>query len=206
MDDESYYTILGLRPDSSRTAIKQAYKRLVRTCHPDLHPGDPAAERRFKQICRAATVLSDPIQRAAYDRSTGLADDRPDLALRHWETAGYAATAELQVTPAEAAAGVTKTLLFHAADGRPYRLLIPVPPGATAGQRLRLPGKGGPARTGSSRGDLIVIVRIREYATPEFARSIPPTQRRALLLALLSCALVGAALLAVILVQRTLAL
>lgn len=63
-----YYEILGVKRDASEKEIKQAYRRLARRYHPDVNPGDMAAEERFKNINRAYEVLSDPQKRAKYDR------------------------------------------------------------------------------------------------------------------------------------------
>lgn len=173
MGDENYYAMLGLHPDADRAAVRAAYRRLARACHPDLHPHDPQAAARFRQLSQAVAVLSDPAQRAAYDRMAGfVAPAESRLTRTHWEAFGYEATADLAVSPAEAAAGTTKVLTFYAADGRPYVLQVPVPPGAIPGQRLRIPGAGGPARTGVLRGDLIVIVRV---VAPETANGSPGT-------------------------------
>ena len=63
-----YYATLGVARKATDQDIRRAYRRLARTCHPDLHPNDPAAEARFKQISEAYEVLSDPQKRQKYDR------------------------------------------------------------------------------------------------------------------------------------------
>jgi molecular chaperone DnaJ len=65
---KDYYGILGLKRDASQKEIKQAYRRLARKHHPDVNPGDRAAEERFKEVNRAFEVLSDAEKRAKYDR------------------------------------------------------------------------------------------------------------------------------------------
>ncbi len=62
------YEILGLPRDADKEAIRKAYRRLAKDSHPDLHPGDDAAEERFKRLGLANALLSDPEQRARYDR------------------------------------------------------------------------------------------------------------------------------------------
>ena len=66
MPDDPYKT-LGLTKQASADDIKQAYRKLVRTSHPDLHPDDPAAEARFKAIASAHDLLKDPATRARFD-------------------------------------------------------------------------------------------------------------------------------------------
>ena len=64
----SYYQVLGIGKSASDKDIKAAFRRLARRHHPDLNPGDEAAEREFKKINEAYEVLSDPESRNRYDR------------------------------------------------------------------------------------------------------------------------------------------
>ena len=67
-DSRDYYKILQVKKNATKEEIKEAYRRLARDYHPDLHPGKPAAEARFKEICQAYEVLSDSVQRSQYDK------------------------------------------------------------------------------------------------------------------------------------------
>ena len=65
---KDYYAILGVSRDATQEEIKQAYRRLVKEWHPDLHPENrKEAEERFKEIQEAYEVLSDPEKRRQYD-------------------------------------------------------------------------------------------------------------------------------------------
>ncbi|MBD2777226.1 DnaJ C-terminal domain-containing protein [Iningainema tapete] len=63
-----YYEILGVAKDASNEDIKKNYRRLARQYHPDLNPGNKAAEEKFKDIGEAYEVLSDTSKRAQYDQ------------------------------------------------------------------------------------------------------------------------------------------
>ncbi|MPY95118.1 MAG: molecular chaperone DnaJ [Acidimicrobiia bacterium] len=63
-----HYALLGVSRDASPDDIKKAYRRLARQHHPDVNPGEPGAETRFREITIAYEVLSDPQRRARYDR------------------------------------------------------------------------------------------------------------------------------------------
>jgi DnaJ-class molecular chaperone len=62
------YEVLGVKPDASPDDIRKAYRRLAKQLHPDLNPGKPEAEARFKTVTAAYDLLSDADKRARYDR------------------------------------------------------------------------------------------------------------------------------------------
>ena len=67
MDFKDYYATLGVSKTASEKEIKQAFRKLARKYHPDVNPGDKAAEARFKEINEANEVLGDPEKRKKYD-------------------------------------------------------------------------------------------------------------------------------------------
>ena len=62
------YEVLGVKRDASQKEIQKAYRRLAKKLHPDLNPGNAAAEKQFKEVAAAYPLLSDPEQRARFDR------------------------------------------------------------------------------------------------------------------------------------------
>ena len=74
---KDYYATLGVGRDATEKEIKAAYRRLARKHHPDVNPGDKAAEDMFKEISEAYEVLSDKDKRAKYDQFG-----------QYWEQAG----------------------------------------------------------------------------------------------------------------------
>ncbi len=67
MEFKDYYAALGVNKGSTEKEIKQAFRKLARKHHPDVNPGDKAAESRFKEINEAYEVLGDPPKRKKYD-------------------------------------------------------------------------------------------------------------------------------------------
>ena len=67
MEFKDYYATLGVTKGSTEKEIKQAFRKLARKHHPDVNPGDKAAESKFKEINEAYEVLGDTAKRKKYD-------------------------------------------------------------------------------------------------------------------------------------------
>jgi molecular chaperone DnaJ len=65
---QDYYELLGVPRKANVKDIRAAFRKLARKYHPDLNPGDKAAEEKFKQIQEAYDVLSDSKKRQMYDQ------------------------------------------------------------------------------------------------------------------------------------------
>ncbi|WP_299490898.1 J domain-containing protein [Acaryochloris sp. IP29b_bin.137] len=83
----NYYDILKVPKDASTEEIKRSYRKLARQYHPDLNPGDKAAEEQFKIIGEAYDVLSDAEKRSQYDQFG-----------QYWQQQGFQKTSRPQAT------------------------------------------------------------------------------------------------------------
>src|SRR3569833_1914583 len=70
---KTLYDVLGALPDDDAEELRSAFRKAVKSTHPDINPGDADAALRFRQIIRANDILSDQDQRAAYDHLLTLA-------------------------------------------------------------------------------------------------------------------------------------
>lgn len=68
MEYKDYYKILGVSRNVDEKELKKAFRKLAQQYHPDKNPGDKEAERKFKEINEAYTILSDPEKRQKYDQ------------------------------------------------------------------------------------------------------------------------------------------
>ncbi len=80
MDFKDYYASLGVSPEADEKTIKKAYQKLAKKYHPDVNPGDKAAEEKFKEATEAYQAISDPEKRRKYDEL------RQDY--QQWQTRG----------------------------------------------------------------------------------------------------------------------
>lgn len=61
------YEVLGVASTATSTDIQKAYRKLAKKLHPDLNPGDKAAEEKFKEVAGAYDLLSDEAKRKRFD-------------------------------------------------------------------------------------------------------------------------------------------
>ena len=84
MAAENYYEVLGLRRGASDEEVKQAFRELAKTLHPDRNPNDPDAERRFKLVNTAYEALKDASRRKAYDEWLAFARKHDRSRIAQW--------------------------------------------------------------------------------------------------------------------------
>ncbi|WP_298259039.1 J domain-containing protein [Bradyrhizobium sp.] len=80
---DTLYDLLGALPHDDAESLRTAFRRAVKSAHPDLRPDDPDAGTRFRQIVRANEILLDKDQRAVYDHLLVLAQQEKDPAAAH---------------------------------------------------------------------------------------------------------------------------
>jgi molecular chaperone DnaJ len=74
---KDYYATLGVDRKAKPEQIRKAYRHLARKYHPDVNPGNKAAEEKFKEIQGAYEVLSDEKKRQIYDQYGFYSDNIP---------------------------------------------------------------------------------------------------------------------------------
>ena len=162
--DTDYYGLLDVDVSASAEAVKQAYRRVARACHPDRDPTE-GAEERFKRVQQAYTVLSDPTLRQAYDRERldpfsllGGGASPPNARVGRADV-----EAQVRLTFDQALRGGTTEVRVPGGDA--VRLGVPV--GVRSGLTVRVRGWGRTTATGE-RGDLYVTFRVDP--SPQFRR------------------------------------
>lgn len=192
------YQELGLARDASDDEIGRAFRKLAARYHPDRHPGDRAAEEKFKRIAEAYRVLHDPKARAAYDQGgdeevrvqTGFRGfDSSEDVLSHFgdllgglfgggirrrafrdAMPGFMVEEEPAQTDREVVVDMATATLGGTVD-------VPLPSGRTAEMRLppgTQPGQGFRLAGQGVEGDFLVRVRV------ELPRTLTAEQRRLL--------------------------
>ena len=109
---KDYYEILGVKKSASADDIRKAFRKLARKYHPDVNPGDKAAEEKFKTLSEANEVLSDPKKRKVYDQ-VGFYSDNIDAATAEaYARAGGGAAGPGQGFPGAPAGGAPQGTNF----------------------------------------------------------------------------------------------
>jgi DnaJ-class molecular chaperone len=156
------YAVLGLAPGADFAAVKVAYRRLAKACHPDVAPNDPAAAARFQEIRRAYDVLNRRLVRAVVHRprtrEEAARDERARVRVKAPRRGGDRA-ARLDVSLEEIAQGAERRV--ELAPG--VVVIAKIPAGAEPGSTLRFTGLGLPGRNGGPTGDGLVTLRLRPH-------------------------------------------
>src|SRR3954452_9107767 len=87
-EKKDYYGALGVKKSASADEIRKAFRKLARKHHPDVNPGDKAAEEKFKIISEANDVLSAPKKRKVYDQLGFYSDNIDPTAAEAYANAG----------------------------------------------------------------------------------------------------------------------
>ena len=177
--DKNFYAILGVPQNASTDDIKKAYKKLARENHPDLNPGDPEAEKKFKEVSEANAVIGDERKRQEYDQMRAMGasgfggfssqgftvDDFGDIFENLGDIFGFGGRRKgqtyqtnINISFLEAASGIEVVLPLESDS-----LKIKVPAGLDNGSVIRLRGRGGPGAAGAPDGDLLVQVSVEPH-------------------------------------------
>jgi len=77
------YEVLGVKPNAGEAEIRKAFRKLAKQYHPDLNPGNQAAESKFKDVNAAYDLLSDAAKRGRFDRGEIDAEGHETFAHAH---------------------------------------------------------------------------------------------------------------------------
>ncbi len=229
-DFKDYYAILGVTKSASAEDIKRTYRKLARQYHPDMNPGDAAAEARFKEVSEAYEVLSDADKRQKYDQfgqywkqaggtggwGSGSSVDFDGFEFGRYgsfdefinellgrfggptpggrsqtysyrtrsgrspDFGGFGGSTDFGGFGDPAAAGqdlesslaLSFSEAFHGVQQRLSLgneiIDVRIPPGAKAGSRIRVRGKGQPSPYTQQRGDLYLTVELQSHPFFQF--------------------------------------
>lgn len=187
------YETLGVKRDARIADIRKAYRKLARKHHPDVNPGNKAAEESFKAISTAYEVLSDDKKRAAYDEfgeaslqggfDAARARDYARWQRRRERSSRFDDAGPIEFDFSELfnrQRGPSRGPDVHAAvqmdlrqavEGAEVSLGVPeqgtvrvrIPPGADNGSVIRLSGRGAPGARGGPPGDLVIETEVRPH-------------------------------------------
>ena len=188
--EKDFYKILGVSKDVSDADLKKTYRKLAKDNHPDLHPGDAAAEARFKDISEAYDVLSDAEQRREYDairamgggarfqaggQGAGFEDVFSNLfgggGFQGGGFPGFGGFGGFGPQRGQDLSTTASINFIDSVNGTTVKLnlrnesvSVKVPAGIQDGQKLKVKGKGQPSPNGGPAGDLVVSIKVKPHA------------------------------------------
>ena len=188
--EKDFYKILGVSKDVSDADLKKAYRKLAKDNHPDLHPGDAAAEARFKDISEAYDVLSDAEQRREYDairamgggarfqaggQGAGFEDVFSNLfgggGFQGGGFPGFGGFGGFGPQRGQDLSTTASINFIDSVNGTTVKLnlrnesvSVKVPAGIQDCQKLKVKGKGQPSPNGGPAGDLVVTIKVKPHA------------------------------------------
>ena len=173
-----YYKTLGVEKTATQDDIKKAYRKLARKYHPDMNPNDKTAEQKFKEINEANEVLSNPENRAKYDKygenwkygeeyEKAQQQQRSQGGFGGFEGYGSASGkfkgqdifADMSLPLREVATAQQRTFTVNGKNIR-----ITVPAGVYEGLQIKLKGHGYEGYNGGPNGDLYITFHIEPDA------------------------------------------
>src|SRR5207249_10708896 len=110
---KDYYEILGVKKSASVDEIRKGFRKLARKYHPDVNPGDKAAEEKFKALSEANDVLSDPKKRKVYDQLGFYSDNIDPAAAEAYARGGPTGAGGLGGFPGGGASAGRQGVPFH---------------------------------------------------------------------------------------------
>lgn len=166
------YSVLGLQRGASEEEAKTAFKKLAKTCHPDLHPDDPNAEKRFKEINEAYDRIKNGDKPNPMNFRTGNYDFRfndgagfrfEDL-FQQVRQRNHDIHLECRLTLEEAFHG--KELNIQIPNGHePVRnVKVTIPPGMRTGMRISMAKSGSQTIPTMPPGDLYVAINVLPHS------------------------------------------
>ena len=169
-----YYEVLGVAKNADEKTIKKAYRKLAKKYHPDTNAGNPDAEKKFKEVTEAYSVLSDPEKKKMYDQFGHAAFDQS--AGGSYQGSGFGngfqgfksgpgGYQEYHFTGnADDIFGDMFKDIFHGNGSKSTGGFGSIPAGIDSGKSIRLRGKGMPGTGKGGAGDLLLKVTVQPKA------------------------------------------
>ena len=183
------YSVLGVQKGASKDEIKKAYRKLTKSLHPDLNPGDAKAEERFKTVSAAYDILGKDKKRGQYDRGEideSGAEKAPQYSRQphgFQGRGGFTDTGDMgdifsqmfrdrHTQARQPVAGQDQrynmnVTFIEAALGAKKQvqmtdgaLNVSIPQGIEDGKTIRLKGKGQPGHNGGPAGDALIQITV----------------------------------------------